>query len=419
MDIHINISSILLLHHIHTSIYTYTYIFPSFSSLSFSLHRIIHQQQIQPSTANYYFACLKRNNYNNNKSSSSSSSMQSIQSASIPGPSSASSSPSSSPSTSSSSTAINNVDTSMRDNVFLAASLLISMALYCITPLLEYNLRHQGDYSNTNVVPSSTAAVAAMRRRRKYTIENMKGENITMNNGNNNKNNNKRDKVIVLDLDECLIHASPKQSRTSYPIQLIDQRENEVVWIQERPYLQEFLLFCHQHFEKVFLFTAGEECYAIPIVENIIMKYNLPPFTQVFSRADCNFDNHLSPLKDIKKACPDLSKVFLIDDNPRVINDWPSNSIRIRPFTPNKNSSRRARSDTNTTVMTTATAATATTVAFDTSDTGSVRGVLSQQQQQQLKDAELVRLMPLLQKISLFDGDIRDQLNSYSVYGTL
>ncbi len=346
--------------------------------------------------------------------------MQSIQLTSIPGPSSTSSPPSSSvaattSSSSSSSTGIDNVDFTMRDNVFLAASLLISMALYCITPLLEYNLRHQGDYNSTTIVPSSSMLMR--KRRRKYTIE-----NISMSNGNSN-GNNKRDKVIVLDLDECLIHASPKQSRTSYPIQLVDDRENEVVWIQERPYLQEFLLFCHQHFEKVFLFTAGEECYAIPIVENIIMKYNLPSFTQVFSRADCNFDNHLCPLKDIKKACPDLSKVFLIDDNPRVINDWPSNSIRIRPFTPNSSSSRsrRSRSDTNTTVMTTATAATAATaatIAVDASDTRSVRSLASQQPQKQQKDAELVKLMPLLQKISLFDGDIRDQLNSYSVYGT-
>lgn len=182
--------------------------------------------------------------------------------------------------------------------------------------------------------------------------------------------NNK--KIIVLDLDECLIHTQANSFESAYPITLTESRDGEVVWMAERPFLKEFLAFCHEHFESVYIFTASEECYAKPIVEHITIKYGLPNISGIFSRNDCNLHQSSLPIKDLSKVCPDLSKVFLVDDNLRVTRDWPFNSIRVSPYVPSA--------------------------------------------EDQTNDNELIQLLPLLQNISRTRKDVRKYMGTIYFY---
>lgn len=75
-------------------------------------------------------------------------------------------------------------------------------------------------------------------------------------------------KILILDLDETLIHSTTeKTSNFNFSINL----DEEEYFVHIRPNLDIFLDFCFKHFE-VFIWTSSVKEYAFLILEKIIPK---------------------------------------------------------------------------------------------------------------------------------------------------
>ncbi len=108
----------------------------------------------------------------------------------------------------------------------------------------------------------------------------------------------KKKYTLVLDLDETLIHFS------------IDDNKNGL--INFRPFLTEFLLFCHESFEIV-VFTASLEDYANFILNTIEEAIGSKVFDFRFYRQHTTNMNGVL-VKDLSLLGRDLSKVIIVDN---------------------------------------------------------------------------------------------------------
>ena len=178
------------------------------------------------------------------------------------------------------------------------------------------------------------------------------------------------DKVIVLDLDETLLHtfedmkdlkelnifSDPKLldlRRRTYIIHEFDmitargtkglnrKGKKSIMWGIERPHLHEFLRFCFNYFKKVAVWTAGTKPYAFAIVNKIFK--DLPQPHIIYSREDCKYNNlglYHKPLLHMINNVPNLNTVmslnnsFIIDDRTTNFTDNPNNGITIPPYDP-------------------------------------------------------------------------------------
>ena len=114
-------------------------------------------------------------------------------------------------------------------------------------------------------------------------------------------------KVIVLDLDETLVHSSYEQTECDNII--IDQ--DKKIYVSLRPHLDQFLLKLHKQFH-LYIWTAGNEQYA-NIIRNIIDPNNVY-IKEIYSRDDC-FKIDKMYVKDLELLSIPLDKVVLIDNN--------------------------------------------------------------------------------------------------------
>lgn len=149
--------------------------------------------------------------------------------------------------------------------------------------------------------------------------------------------------LLILDLDETLIHAS----ETLLDFEA-DFRLPPYYYVYQRPYLSDFLNFCNKHFELAIWSSASED-YVNAIVQKI-----LPPniFLQfVWSRKRCtpkfllyrdslgryNLDypssyQYLKQLKKVRRLGYDLKKVLIVDDTPTKVMNYYGNAIYIKEF---------------------------------------------------------------------------------------
>ena len=88
--------------------------------------------------------------------------------------------------------------------------------------------------------------------------------------------------TLVLDLDETLVRCTEEKPE-KYDF-IIEISENEIYYVNKRPYLEEFLEFCSFHF-NLMLFTAAKMFYADMILEKIDPKKKY--FLKRFYREDC------------------------------------------------------------------------------------------------------------------------------------
>ena len=78
-------------------------------------------------------------------------------------------------------------------------------------------------------------------------------------------------KLLILDIDETLIHASEK---------MLDRQcdfEVHPYYIYKRPYLNEFLGFCFRNFE-VAIWTSSSQDYAHDVIRHIFATNQQPCF---------------------------------------------------------------------------------------------------------------------------------------------
>ena len=130
-------------------------------------------------------------------------------------------------------------------------------------------------------------------------------------------------KILVLDLDETLVHCSfhpPEYYHECVTIN-IDGVEYEV-YVQERPFLADFLADVMKNFYVV-IFTASLSQYANPIIDLICPT--LPPQQRLF-RESCTFVDGVY-VKDLTIFHTPLEQVIIVDNNPFSFLLHPANAI--------------------------------------------------------------------------------------------
>ena len=137
--------------------------------------------------------------------------------------------------------------------------------------------------------------------------------------------------LLILDLDETLIHASDEP--LSRPPDFILGH----FLVYKRPHLDEFLRFCAREFE-VAVWTSGSADYARGLVEALFGPGY--PLAFVFSRERCSLrrqaeSGELSWIKDLKKIKRkgyDLNRVIVIEDSPANLGRQYGNLVQVSPF---------------------------------------------------------------------------------------
>ena len=137
-------------------------------------------------------------------------------------------------------------------------------------------------------------------------------------------------KLLVLDLDETLVHARES---------VLEHEPDFYVGpyaVYRRPYLDKFIASVAEKFDVCVWTSAGEE-YAQQIAEEIfpvgVLKFLLSGQHCVIAR---DFEtNEYSPIKDLKKLKPkgfDLGSIVAVDDTPSKYRRNFGNLVTVREF---------------------------------------------------------------------------------------
>jgi carboxy-terminal domain RNA polymerase II polypeptide A small phosphatase len=132
--------------------------------------------------------------------------------------------------------------------------------------------------------------------------------------------------LLILDLDETLIHASGQPLSRPADFQVYNY------FVYKRPYLQEFLLGCSQHFQLAVWSSASDD-----YVEEVV-KWIFPPeipLAFVWDRSRCthcldvslvdsghytdyyaSHYNYLKVLKKVRNKGYRLERMLIVDDTP-------------------------------------------------------------------------------------------------------
>jgi TFIIF-interacting CTD phosphatase-like protein len=143
------------------------------------------------------------------------------------------------------------------------------------------------------------------------------------------------DKLLVLDLDETLIHTNenPRFHKDVQP----DFSISGGYLVCLRPGVQDFLEFCFTSFREVMIWTAGTEDYAYEVLN----KFTDPSrFVRIWDRGRCSPQQDLECFstywrKDIAKITRmgyDKEKILCVDDTARNFDRSYGNLIQVRPF---------------------------------------------------------------------------------------
>jgi CTD nuclear envelope phosphatase 1 len=130
-------------------------------------------------------------------------------------------------------------------------------------------------------------------------------------------------KILVLDLDETLIHShhdgftlARQVARPSYPPDFILKVEIDKhpvrFFVHKRPHVDFFLEIVSQWYDLA-IFTASMEIYGAAVAEKLDNGRNI--LSKRYYRQHCTSDL-TGFTKDLSKVCPDLSSVVLVDNSP-------------------------------------------------------------------------------------------------------
>jgi len=160
------------------------------------------------------------------------------------------------------------------------------------------------------------------------------------------------DLVVVLDMDECLIHSQFLNSPTAaqvYSHQLFQKRrasaatnsqvdsfrftlpDGELVHVNIRPGLHDFLQKVCNKFET-HIFTAAVPVYADPLLDTLDPDNTL--FAGRWYRDSCTYDaNQQAHVKNLNKLpISQLDRAVLVDNNPLSFLANPNNGILVSSF---------------------------------------------------------------------------------------
>jgi Dullard-like phosphatase family protein len=154
--------------------------------------------------------------------------------------------------------------------------------------------------------------------------------------------------TVVLDVDETLIHSrlsgaqeayrqdeERKDAASSCDEFKITLSDGEVVWVNKRPGLDEFLQLVAARYEPV-VYTAGLEEYAKPLLDWLDPEGKI--FRARLYRDSCVFAKGYY-VKDLSKIGRDLQRTVLVDNNAFCFLPQLSNGIPISSFYDDPNDS--------------------------------------------------------------------------------
>ncbi|XVF40264.1 hypothetical protein PTKIN_Ptkin01aG0098300 [Pterospermum kingtungense] len=136
-------------------------------------------------------------------------------------------------------------------------------------------------------------------------------------------------RTIVLDLDETLVHSCLDPPPPRYDFTVSRDIDGVVVkfYVIKRPGVDEFLEMISKKYEVV-VFTAGHEGYASKVLDILDPKGCI---SHRFYRDSCK-QVRGKFMKDLSEMGRDLSKIVIVDDNPKSYALQPENGIPIKPF---------------------------------------------------------------------------------------
>jgi CTD small phosphatase-like protein 2 len=145
-----------------------------------------------------------------------------------------------------------------------------------------------------------------------------------------------RDKLLVLDLDETIMHACSVKDKPDVTLIGRDPANKEfAVSIKVRPFVQEFLEKVSKEYE-IILFTASTEHYATTIIDYI--DPNREYFKTILSRRNCMETKNGFFIKDLRiLKGRDLAKVVIIDNLAHCFGFQIDNGIPILDFISDEN----------------------------------------------------------------------------------
>lgn len=127
-------------------------------------------------------------------------------------------------------------------------------------------------------------------------------------------------RVLVLDLDETLVHTEPFESSES--------SSSFHAKIHVRPGAVAFLERVDKEFDEVVLFTAGTKAYADAVVDTYLDPHG-KIFSRRFYRDSCD---PLTLAKDLRKLGDPLEWMLLVDNSPASYALQPRNGVPIRSY---------------------------------------------------------------------------------------
>ncbi|KAK4538047.1 hypothetical protein CDCA_CDCA15G4072 [Cyanidium caldarium] len=121
-------------------------------------------------------------------------------------------------------------------------------------------------------------------------------------------------KLLVLDLDETLVHSSFKESRgCDLTLQVVVDDVPTMFFVRKRPHLELFMHIVQQWYDLV-IFTASLRRYADPLVDALDPRGTLVKAR--YFRDDCIRRPPNQFVKDLTVVSADLGKVIIVDNSP-------------------------------------------------------------------------------------------------------
>jgi len=139
-----------------------------------------------------------------------------------------------------------------------------------------------------------------------------------------------RKMTLVLDLDETLVHSSPKRLfRHDYKIHISTADSPAGCWffVKKRPHIDRFLRAVSRWFEVV-VFTASLQHYADPVIDLIDPERLV---CRRFFRQAC-VDRNGNLVKDLSQVRSDLSQVVIVDNSPTAYSLHEDNALPIESW---------------------------------------------------------------------------------------
>lgn len=165
------------------------------------------------------------------------------------------------------------------------------------------------------------------------------------------------DKIIVLDLDETLIHTFAESDVANFNkgYELLrlypDLRgrlyklsvQGTTMWSVKRPYVDVFLRYVLDNFGKVIVWSAGIDEYVQEVVDWLFGTIIISP-DATYGRSFCEIESkkYTKPISKLiiqpeLKEYVRMDNTFFVDDNKFSTSPNPSNAITIPRYQPNIN----------------------------------------------------------------------------------